>query len=143
MASPAGSSPTPAKGFRLTVTAVRRQQLRPRHCQLSTLHSQLFTPPQVRPRVRKPDRSSVPLSGSSNVPKVGRKKKLSCRPLLEIVAMLYTYKIIVSPRIYDAGLSELRTFVDDRMVKHISYFSSNLLVTSSLEFLQKIVDNLT
>ena len=31
-----------------------------------TANSRLFTPPTVRPRVRKPDRSSVPLSGFLN-----------------------------------------------------------------------------
>jgi len=82
------------------------------------------------------------VAGLSDIPKVGRKKKLACRPMMEIVSMLYAYKIVVSSKIYDTGMKELRTFTEDRMVKHIDYFSSNLLVTSSLEFLQKVVDNL-
>lgn len=82
------------------------------------------------------------VAGLPDIPKVGRKKKLACRPMMEIVSMLYAYKNVVSSRVYDTGMNELRKFADERMMRHIDYFSSNLLVTSSLEFLQKIVDNL-
>lgn len=76
------------------------------------------------------------------VPVVGRKKKLTCRPIMEVVSLLFAYKKIVSPSVYASGINELKTFVNGRMVEHIDYFKSNLLVFSSLEFLQKIVDNL-
>ena len=82
------------------------------------------------------------VAGLSDIPKVGRKKKLTCRPLLEIVCMLYAYKSIVSANIYNTGMQELKAFADGRMIKRIDYFSPNFLVTSSLEFLQKIIDNL-
>ena len=56
--------------------------------------------------------------------------------------MLYAYKSIVSANIYNTGMQELKAFADGRMIKRIDYFSPNFLVTSSLEFLQKIIDNL-
>lgn len=77
-----------------------------------------------------------------NVPTVGRKKKLTCRPLMEIVSLLFAYKAITSPSVYESGLNELKSFVNGRMVEHADYFKSNLLVSSSLDFIRKIVDNL-
>ena len=77
-----------------------------------------------------------------NVPTVGRKKKLTCRPIMEVVSLLFAYKAIVSPSVYMSGIDELKNFVNGRMVEHMEYFKSNLLVSSSLEFIQKIVDNL-
>ena len=77
-----------------------------------------------------------------DVPSVGRKKKLTCRPIMEIVALLYAYKAVASPKVYHSGVEELKLFTNGRMLEHIEYFKSNLLVTTSLEFIQKIVDNL-
>ena len=44
--------------------------------------------------------------------------------------------------LHNTGMQELKAFADGRMIKRIDYFSPNFLVTSSLEFLQKIIDNL-
>ena len=104
------------------------------NCLLNNLSAAADTAP--------PEIISQFVAGLSNTSQIERRKKLSCRPLFEIVSMLYAYKIVVSAKVYETGMNELRSFVDHRLMKHITYFSSNLLVTSSLEFLQKTVDNL-
>jgi abortive infection bacteriophage resistance protein len=104
------------------------------NCLLNNLEAASDTAP--------PEIISQFVASLSDIPKVGRKKKLSCRPILEIVSMLYAYKNVVSSGNYDTDMKELKVFADDRMMKNIVYFSSNLLVTSSLEFLQKTIDNL-
>lgn len=70
------------------------------------------------------------------------KKKLSCRPLFEIVSLLYFYKVFVSRSVYEREIDNLRLFVNERMFKHIDYFSNCKLVETSFEFFKKTLDNL-
>lgn len=78
----------------------------------------------------------------SSIGKEERQKKLSSRPLFEITCLLYLYEKVVSNNVYHKGIEELKAFTNGRLVKHMDYFSSNQLVTTSFEFLQKLVDNM-
>lgn len=69
-------------------------------------------------------------------------KKLSCRPLFEIACLLYYYNSFVSPSVRKNGIKALYFFSSTRMVAHLDYFQDNSLVKTSLQFLQKMIDNL-
>ena len=72
-----------------------------------------------------------------------RRKKLKCRPLFEIVCLLYCYTKVVSDDVRKNRLDSLKAFVDGRLVRHIGdYFAQNNQITTALFFLQKVVDNL-
>lgn len=71
-----------------------------------------------------------------------RKNKLSCRPIFEIVCLLYAYNNVVSENVRISGLLQLQEFVNGRLIKHKDYFSGNQIISTSFEFLQKVVDNL-
>lgn len=82
------------------------------------------------------------IAGMPNVQKEERQKKLSCRPLFEIVCLLYCYDGVVSSNVKKNRMDELKTFADDRLVRNIRFFQTNTQVSTSIEFLQKIIDNL-
>lgn len=71
-----------------------------------------------------------------------RRKKLSCRPLFEITCLLYMYRKVVSPNVFRNGIKELHNFTDGRLVKHKDYFEGNQLLSTSIGYIQKLVDNL-
>jgi len=104
------------------------------NCLLNTLSPSYNTdPPEIITRF---------VASINGMPTLTRKKKLRVRPLFEIVCLLYSFKMIVSENVRKAELTNLRTFVDGRMIKHLDYFTSNALVSSTLYFLKKTVDNL-
>ena len=72
-----------------------------------------------------------------------RKKKLSCRPLFEITCLMYMYSKVISPNVFRNGITELRDFTTNRLVKHMDYFEGNQLLSTSIKYLQKLVDNLS
>lgn len=78
----------------------------------------------------------------AEIGKEERKKKLSCRPLFEIVCLLYYYKQEVSTDVRNGQICELYEFVNGRMLKHSEYFNDNQLITTSFNFLKKVVDKL-
>ena len=71
-----------------------------------------------------------------------RKKKLSCRPLFEVTCLLYMYRKVISPNVFRNGIAELHDFTTGRLVKQEAYFQGNQLLSTSIRFLQKLVDNL-
>lgn len=78
----------------------------------------------------------------SSIPKIGkeeRNKKLSCRPIFEIVCLLKTYREVVSTDIQQHGIAELSSFFNNRMYKHIDYFEENGVVRTSFDFLKKLL----
>lgn len=75
----------------------------------------------------------------SDITKSQRNKKLSSRVMLELVAMLLLYKQVVSEKVKHHRIQELKTFVDGRMIEKKAYFSDNLLLKSSYEFLRKVI----
>lgn len=104
------------------------------NCLLNSLRPEGTQPPAI---------ISKYVAGIQTIGKEERKNKLSCRPLFEIVCLLYSYDQLVSENVRNSRVSELKDFVNGRMIKHSDFFSDNQLLTTSFGFLQKIVDNLT
>lgn len=80
----------------------------------------------------------------ANMPGVAReerKKKLTCRPLFEFTCLMYLYKMVVSESVRMRRMNALKQFMDTRLVEHADYFSNNQIITTSLSFIKKIVDN--
>lgn len=76
------------------------------------------------------------------IAKEERKKKLTCRPLFEFTCLMYLYKTVVTENVRNRRLKELRNFVDTRLVEHIGYFASNQVISTSFDYIKKVVDNL-
>ena len=79
----------------------------------------------------------------ASMPKIGKKlrqKKLSYRPIFEICCLLYAEKEYVSETMRNYKLRVLHDFVCGRMQKHKEYFSKNDLISTTLDFLAKVVD---
>lgn len=72
-----------------------------------------------------------------------RNKKLSCRPLFEMVCLLKVYSEFVSFNVKNRYMTDLQSIINDRMFEHIDYFDSNQVIKTSFEFLKKVLDNLT
>ena len=70
-----------------------------------------------------------------------RQKKLSCRPMLEFVAMLYTYNLVVSDKVKYHRNNELRELFFKRMPEKKAFFQKNELIKSNYEFACKIIKN--
>lgn len=75
----------------------------------------------------------------SDLGKKQRAKKLSCRPMLEFVSMLYVYNEIVTEKVKYHRLRELRQFFEGRMKEKAFYYESNELITSSYKFAYKVL----
>lgn len=70
-----------------------------------------------------------------------RQKKLSCRPMLEFIALLYTYKLIVSEKVKYHRICELKTLFFDRMLEKKVFFQKNDLIKSNYEFSCKVINS--
>lgn len=101
------------------------------NCLLNCLSPQGTTPPH---------KISNYVKGIPDIGNEERKKKLSCRPLFEIVCLLYVYNQIVSVQVKRHRLEEFKKLIDERLFRNISYYSSNQTVLTSLNFLRKVVD---
>mgnify|MGYP002626074740 CR=1 FL=1 len=71
-----------------------------------------------------------------------RQKRLSCRPMMEFATLLYVYKKIVTPRIADDRIEELKSLFSVRMMRHWRYFIKNDTITSTYFLAQKIITSL-
>lgn len=91
---------------------------------------------------RPPQEISLYVAGFSDVGREERKKKLTSRPLFEITCLLYYYNSIVSEKVKEKCLEELKDFVGNRMIKHIAYFEKNKQISTSILFIKKLVDNI-
>ncbi len=69
-----------------------------------------------------------------------RKKKLSCRPMLEFVALLYTYDLVVSDKVKYYRIKELKMLFFTRMRQKKGFFKNNELIKSNYEFACKVID---
>lgn len=63
-----------------------------------------------------------------------RKKKLSCRPMLEFTALLYVYRIVVSEKVKYHRIKELKYLFFKRMPQKKGFFKDNDLIKSNYEF---------
>ena len=68
-----------------------------------------------------------------------KKKKLSCRSILEFVCMLYVYDIVVSEKVKRNRIIELKTLFYDRISEKSAFFKKNELICSSYGFVCKII----
>lgn len=73
------------------------------------------------------------------ITKSQRIKKLSSRVVLELVSMLLLYKQVVTEKVKYYRITELKEFVDGRMVEKKGYFQKNLLLVSTYDFLRKVI----
>lgn len=89
--------------------------------------------------------SNAPSEISQDIAKINtinsnqRRKKLSCRPMLEFTCLLYVYKIIVSDNVKYYRIQELKELFFHRMLLHKDYFENNELIKSNYEFAAKII----
>lgn len=85
---------------------------------------------------------STYVASIKTIGKEERVKKLSCRPLFEIVCLLKTYCEVVSPNVKKYGLKNLKDFVANRMFIHKSYYVKNQVINTAFDFFKKVLDNL-
>ena len=71
-----------------------------------------------------------------------RERKLSTQFLLEFLGLVYVYNKVVSADVKKHTYVELHKFADERLIAKINYFNKNYLLKTSIEFLQKTIDNL-
>ncbi len=81
------------------------------------------------------------IANISSITKSQRRKKLSCRPILEFTCLLYVYEQVVSEKVkYHRGL-ELKKLFHERIAEKSPYFIKNELLKTSYDFLVKMIDN--
>lgn len=83
----------------------------------------------------------------SQIPKISgktRQKKLSNPVIHDFAVLLYTFdKVVSSPKTKEHIYNELKDLFDNRIPKHREYYYDNAILTSSYEFVKKIVDFLS
>ncbi len=82
------------------------------------------------------------ISDMSDINKNQRKKKLSCRVVLEFVSMLCVYDMIVSEQVKKHQVEKMKILFSDRLKRHKSFFEKNQLIISTYDFVYKIIKNL-
>lgn len=68
-----------------------------------------------------------------------RLKKLSCRPMLEFVALLYTYESVVTDKVKHHRSKELEQIFFGRMLEKKTFFENNSLIKTNYEFACKVI----
>lgn len=68
-----------------------------------------------------------------------RQKKLSCRPMLEFVTMVYLYNQVVTEKVKYHRIKELKRLFFVRMPEKKGFFEKNELIRSNYEFACKII----
>lgn len=69
-----------------------------------------------------------------------RRKRMSSAAMRDMVTLLYAHKhIVTSNGVIQARRNDIKSVIE-RCFKHIDYYQNNTLVTSSFEFLKKVVD---
>lgn len=71
-----------------------------------------------------------------------RVNKLSNRFNLEFVALLYLFSEIVSDKIREKRIENLRYFFKTRLQRNMKYFHQNSSICTNFDFFEKVVDNL-
>ena len=68
-----------------------------------------------------------------------RKKKLSCRPVLEFVGLLYAFDILVSPNVRIKRIETLKNLFFSRMIRNRDFFKDNELIKSTYFFACNVI----
>ncbi len=71
-----------------------------------------------------------------------RRKKLSCRVVLEFVCMLCVYDKVVSEKVKRHRVIELKQLFNVRMKEKKDFFKKNQLILSTFDFVYKVINNL-
>lgn len=81
------------------------------------------------------------LSNVPDLPKASRIKRMSCARIQQLVTLLYMHNdIVTSDGVHEKAASLLNDFVQ-RMMRHYDYYESNILIKTTFDFLNKIIDN--
>lgn len=89
-----------------------------------------------------PNKKVLAFLSKIGVSKDSRKRRMSNESVCEIVTLLYTHCSIVSSQgVMNARSQEIHDVID-RFFKHIDYYTDNDLITTTFNFLKKVVDNL-
>lgn len=78
--------------------------------------------------------SSIP-----NIKSDARKKYLSSQPIFEFCSLLLVYDSVVSENVKGHRYKELSSLINKRMKKHSEYYSNQQLLSSTYDFIRKIV----
>ena len=89
---------------------------------------------------RPPAEISQAIAKIASINTTQRQKKLSCRPMLEFIALLYTYNLIVSDKVKHHRTLELEDLFFNRMLQKGGFFLKNELIKSNYEFACKVID---
>lgn len=82
------------------------------------------------------------VSQISTISSSQRKKRLSCRPMLEFICLLYSYNTIVSEKVRLHRISELKSLFFKRMLQKKNFFKDNDLIKSNYDFACKVITTL-
>lgn len=88
---------------------------------------------------RAPGEISRAIAQIPSINKNQRQKKLSCRPMLEFVALLYTYNLVVSDKVKYHRSLELKNLFFNRIPQKKGFFLKNELIKSNYEFACKVI----
>lgn len=89
-----------------------------------------------------PTEISGSITDMSDITKSQRKKKLSCRVILEFVCMLHIYDQVVSVKVRKKRVTELKELFAERIIENKTFFEKNQLIISSYDFVKKVINNL-
>lgn len=88
---------------------------------------------------RAPSQISQEIAKITSINSNQRKKKLSCRPMLEFTCLLYVYKSVVSDKVKYHRMKELKGLFFCRMPEKKNFFNNNALIKSNYEFACKVI----
>ena len=86
-----------------------------------------------------PSEISQEIAKIKSINKNQRKKKLSCRPMLEFTCLLYVYKLVVSDKVKYHRIKELKDLFFTRIPEKKVFFKNNELITSNYHFACKVI----
>lgn len=90
---------------------------------------------------RAPHEISLEISKIKTINSNQRRKKLSCRPMLEFTGLLYVYKLVVSDKVKYHRIKELKALFFERMSEKRGFFKNNELIKSNYEFACKVISS--
>lgn len=100
------------------------------NCLFANLRSGTSISPQVL---------STAISQLGTIKPSQRHKKLSCRSVLEFVALIYEYNHLVHGSVRKHRVEQLHELFFNRMLKHKDFFITNDLLRTTYEFSEKII----